>query len=99
MNIDLNTAKSILERELKEATYVKDNPLGNAATDQKIKNYIIASIKENANKSDCLDWFNNLLKQNKVNDSKEYSCSDVVEFAYEILKRYTQELNNNVKMH
>jgi|GEM_PF-5428951 len=93
----LDSAKNGLERELKDAPYVKGFLWGNAATNRKIKKYIIESVKEGVDAGDCIDWFKSLLSNNEITDEYEKpvspnTYSGDIHQMYDILKRYEETL-------
>ena len=89
MKTDFETAKSILEKELKDAPHVKDCLFGNAASSRKIMDFVIQAIISNLDKSECISIFREILKENNIEDKYEGKYSGVVEMFFEILERYS----------
>ena len=94
----LESIKNILSNELENCNHVKDYLWGNAATQRKIDDYIIESVKAGVNVGDCIEWFKALLQDNDITD--EYNkpiptntYSGDIHHLYDILARY---MNKNV---
>lgn len=90
MKTDFETAKSILERELKDAPYVKNGLLEGALPPLKVMDFVIQAVIANKDKSECMDVFRKILNDNKIEDKYEASYSSIVEQFFEILKRYKE---------
>ena len=95
MATNLESAKRILEFELKEAPYVKENLYGNEGCSRKIENYIIESFRAGVMCGNCLDWLVELLQANDVEQEQINKTRDIAESQYSILKR--AEDNKNKK--
>ena len=88
MKTDFETAKSILERELKDAPYVKDNLLGNAASSRKVMDFVIAAINSNMDRAKCLGDLRKILEENDVDNVYSTTYDTIVGLLFEILERY-----------
>jgi hypothetical protein len=94
---NLQSAKNMLEMELKEAPYVKDFLWGNAATRRKIEDYIIESVKAELDVADCIEWFKALLQDNQITDEYEMplhinTYSKDIRCLYDIVSHYIRTL-------
>lgn len=63
-------ARQILEQDLQDSSYIlNDSPLGHAATDRKIHQYLFTCVREKMDKVECRDWlfelYQNLEGKNK----------------------------------
>jgi len=85
---ELESAKIILKEELKYASYVKENLYGNAASKNKIENYIIQSVLSNEDQGTCLDWIEKLLLDNNIHQKDIISIRNKAELQYAIMKRF-----------
>jgi hypothetical protein len=95
---DLESAKSILCRELEDCPYVKDFLWGNAATQRKIQNYVIESVKAGVDSGDCIDWFKLLLRDNGIDDEYKRpislnTYSSDIQLLYDTLIRHIRHSN------
>ena len=55
-NSNVKSAKEILVRDLEDNPLVSHNPISDARTYHKIKQYVFSCITEKVNIADCKDW-------------------------------------------
>lgn len=55
-NINVKSAKTLLVRDLEDYPLVLHDPIGDARTYLKIKQYVFTCITEKENLADCKDW-------------------------------------------
>ena len=94
MNNRLESAKNRLMSELENPPHLinKNYLWEKKYTGWRIKDYVIASHKENVSVGDCKDWFKGLLQENEIGDEYENlygnSYSKDIERMYDLLTRY-----------
>ena len=95
MEDELKSAKENLLDELKKSPYVKEDPYGNAGCRRKIEKYIIESVIAGVNQADCLDWLDDLFKNNNATEEAIKKTRSFAECQYSVMNRYFDSLKNS----
>jgi hypothetical protein len=62
-DINVKSAKTLLLRDLEDYPLVLHDPIGDARTYLKIKQYVFTCITEKVNVADCKDWLYKLYEE------------------------------------
>lgn len=87
MKTNLESAKELLAEELIKCGYV-NNLYENAASERKLENYIIESVLANIIKGDCLQWLEDRLTENNIDESVKKETITIVCYQFLILERF-----------
>lgn len=89
---NVETAKRILEAEVKDAPYTYDNPFSNTASYRKLIEYLYNSVMDNIGKEDAKAWLYDLYKEQPKQKHEVFrERVDAIVGAFEYLK-----LNNKI---